>query len=442
MPPRLVIAAPHSGAGKTTLTAVLAAAFSTQDLRVQPFKVGPDYIDPTHLQAAAGRQSRTLDGFFLPPPKLLQAFSWGARKADLALIEGVMGLFDGKDPLGTVGSTAQIAKLLQTPVVLVIDASAMAGSIAALARGFRDHDPALRLAGVIANRVGSDGHAAILREALASIDLPLLGYLPSETQLELPSRHLGLIMAGEHLLDRQAYAAAATHLDLPAIMHIASSAPDLQVTPSIQRGSGQPPRARIALARDDAFNFYYPENLELLEQCGAELVPFSPLEDKALPPQVGALYLGGGYPELYAARLSQNTEMLHAIRMFKGQIYAECGGLMYLSEGLETPEGRFPMAGLVPGTSVMQNRPVIGYRHVRALNHSPLAAQGWTLKGHEFHYSTWPRNDHPAYRDGERNEAEGYSDGRVLASYIHLYFPSTPEVAERFVNRAATTQGG
>jgi cobyrinic acid a,c-diamide synthase len=441
MPPRLVIAAPHSGAGKTTVTSVLAAAFSAQGLRVQPFKVGPDFIDPTHLQAAAGTQARTLDGFFLTPSALQEAFAWGAREADLTLIEGVMGLFDGKDPLGTTGSTAQVAKLLKAPVILVVDAGAMAGSIAALARGFRDHDPDLRLGGVIANHVGSEGHAIILREALDSIGLPLLGYLPTGAQLELPSRHLGLIMAGEHPLDRQAYMAAAAHLNLRQILDIASKAPRLRNKPGTRQAPRKQARARIALAWDNAFNFYYPENLEGLEQCGAELVPFSPLADEALPPRVGALYLGGGYPELHAARLAGNTKMLNAVRAFQGNIYAECGGLMYLSDGLETPEGHFPMVGLVPGTSVMQDQPTIGYRQVQALEPSLLAAAGWTLKGHEFHYSTRPSGHKPAYRRCDGDETEGFNDGRVLASYIHLYFPSTPDVAKRFVDHAATTGG-
>ncbi|AEB12725.1 cobyrinate a,c-diamide synthase [Marinithermus hydrothermalis] len=438
----LVIAAPHSGAGKTTVSAVLAAAFTSMGLAVQPYKVGPDYIDPTHLTAAAGRTARTLDGFFLEEPELLEVFRRGALGADLALIEGVMGLFDGADAVGRVASTAQVAKLLRAPVVLVVDAAAMAGSVAALARGFRDHDPEVWLAGVIANRVGGERHAALLAEALEAAGIPWLGYLPRGAGLELPERHLGLVLAGEARLERDRLVRAARTLDLEGLLRLARAASPLPAPPHRLPTQRRAPRARIGIARDAAFGFYYPEVLEVLEQLGAELVPFSPLTDPEPPPGVGALWLGGGYPERFARELSANRGMRAAIRHFKGPIYAECGGLMYLSEALVTPEGAFPMVGLVPGAATMQARPVLGYRAVEALADSPLARRGWRLKGHEFHYSTRPPTPRPAWRQVGGTVVEGYTDGRVLASYVHLYLPAAPEAAERFVEAASGLGGG
>ena len=438
--PRLVVAAPSSGSGKTTVAAVLLAAWRARGRVVQPFKAGPDYIDPTHLARAAGRTPRNLDGWFLDRPELLEVFRRGVKGAAGALVEGVMGLFDGRDALGREGSTAQVARWLDAPVVLVVDARAMAGSIAALARGFRDHDPRLRLAGVVANRVGSERHAQILAEALESVGVPFLGYLPRSPELELPERHLGLVLAGERTLDPGAWVRAAATLEVEALWRLARSAPPLDV-PAHRLPTGREPlRARIAVARDAAFNFYYPEALELLEQLGAELVPFSPLAGDVLPAGAGALWIGGGYPEIYARELAANRGMLEALRRFEGPVYAECGGLMYLSEALTTPEGRFAMAGLVPGAARMQERPTLGYRHVEALADGPVAKRGWRAKGHAFHYSTRPVVEPAAWRRVDGAEREGYLDGRVHASYTHLYFPAAPELARRFV--AAAARGG
>ncbi len=438
--PRLLVAAPSSGSGKTTVAAVLLAAWRARGRVVQPFKAGPDYIDPTHLARAAGRTPRNLDGYFLERPELIEVFRRGARGADGALVEGVMGLFDGRDARGREGSTAQVARWLEAPVVLVVDAQAMAGSIAALVRGFRDHDPRLRLAGVVANRVGSARHAQILSEALEPVGVPFLGYLPRSPELELPERHLGLVLAGERTLEPEAWARAAGTLEVEALWRLARAAPPLDA-PAHRLPSGREPlRARIAVARDAAFSFYYPEALELLEQLGAELVPFSPLADEGPPGDAGAVWIGGGYPELYARELAANRGALAALRRYPGPVYAECGGLMYLSEALTTPEGRFAMAGLVPGAARMQERPTLGYRHVEALADGPVAQRGWRAKGHAFHYSTRPVVEPAAWRRVDGAEREGYLDGRVHASYTHLYFPAAPELARRFV--AAAARGG
>ncbi len=439
--PRLVIAAPSSGSGKTTVAVVLLAAWRARGRVVQPFKAGPDYIDPTHLGRAAGRTPRNLDGWFLDRPELLEVFRRGSVGAEGALLEGVMGLFDGRDALGREGSTAQVGRWLGAPVVLVVDAQAMAGSIAALVRGFRDHDPHLWLAGVVANRVGSARHAELLAEALEPVGVPLLGYLPRDPALELPERHLGLVLAGERSLEPEAWARAAGTLDVEALWRLAQAAPELELLPHRLPEGRRPLRAKIAVARDAAFNFYYPEALELLEQLGAELVPFSPLADEGPPGDAGAVWIGGGYPELYARELAANQGALAALRRFPGPVYAECGGLMYLSEALETPEGRFPMAGLVPGAARMRSRPTLGYRHVEALADGPVARRGWRAKGHAFHYSTRPVVEPAAWMRVEGAEREGYLDGRVHASYTHLYFPAAPELARRFVEVAAARTG-
>jgi len=435
--PRLVVAAPHSGAGKTTLSLVLAAAFLDRGLRVQPYKVGPDYLDPTHLSRLTGRTARNLDSHFLEAPELLEVFRRGALGAGLALVEGVMGLFDGKDALGQVSSTAQVAKLLRAPVVLCVDASAMAGSVAALVRGFRDHDPGLWLAGVVVNRVGSARHAALLEEALRPLGVPFLGYLPREPALALPERHLGLWSAAEAEPNRSALLQAAQHLRLEDLLSIAQSAPPLPSLPHRLPSPQKPPRVRLGIAQDKAFSFYYPENLELIAGFGAELVPFSPLADPSLPEGLGGVYLGGGYPELYAEALSANQGMRLALRRFKGPIYAECGGLMYLGQALQTDEGLFPMVGLIPGVSRMTPRLALGYRTVEALKDSPLAQRGWQARGHEFHFSERPAIPPAAWRVLESGALEGYAKGRLLASYIHLYFPSEPRLAERLVAQAA-----
>jgi cobyrinic acid a,c-diamide synthase len=447
--PRLLLAAPASGSGKTTVAAALMRLFSDRGLRVAPFKVGPDYIDPSHHRAAAGRPSRNLDGWMLPHDTVRALFrraTSGERAADVALVEGVMGLFDGRSGTSEEGSTAEMAKLLSAPVVLVLDAGAMARTAGAVVHGLHTFDPALRLAGVVLNRIASERHFVLCRDAIAQrTRVPVLGWLPKDPALAVPSRHLGLVLAAERPMDLERLAArAAETLNVDELLRIARSAPSVPASPDPLPPPCGIRRAAIGVARDAAFDFYYEDNLDLLRDLGAELRFFSPLEDAAPPEGVGALYIGGGYPELHAARLAANAAMREAIRRFADAgrpVYAECGGLMYLSEALVDQQGvRHPMVGLVPGTSVMQQRVVLGYREAEARRDSPIAERGQVVRGHEFHYSALDQAPaSPAYRRVVGEEVEGTVGGprgNVLASYIHLHFGADPRLAQRFVEQA------
>ncbi len=451
--PRLVLAAPASGQGKTTVAVALMRLLRDRGLRVAPFKVGPDYIDPGHHRVAASWASRNLDGWLLPHTTVAALFRravTGEREADVAVIEGVMGLFDGYSANSEAGSTAEMASLLAAPVVLVLDASAMARSAAAVVHGMNTFDSALRLAGVVLNRVAGAGHYEICREAIAALGVPVLGYLPDDLALAVPERHLGLVLAGEQTLDlERLIARAAETLEVEALLEIARSAPPLPDLPAPQPplpAPSTPPRMRIAVARDAAFDFYYEDNLDLLRDLGAEIAFFSPLADLALPEGAGAVYLGGGYPELHAEQLFVNLPLRRALRDFAaagGPVYAECGGLMYLCEALVDARGtRHLMVGLVPGDSHLRERVTLGYREVLALRDSPIARTGQQVRGHEFHYSVLeappPR---PAYQrvGGEEGEVEGTvtgPEGNVLASYIHVHFGTDPHLAERLVEVA------
>lgn len=424
--PALLIAAAHSGAGKTTVALALALALRERGRSVQAFKTGPDYLDPAHLAAATGRPVYNLDGYFLDEAGLGWLYRSRSAGASFALVEGAMGLFDGKDPRGREGSSAQVARLLGLPVVLVVDAGAMAGSIAALARGFRDHDPGLDLAGVVANRVAGPGHAAILREALAAVGIPLLGTLPQDPALALPERHLGLVPPEEADLPREALRRAARGLDLAALLAAAARARGPRRAAPPYDPDRRYPGARIAYARDRAFFFYYPEVLEALAELGAELVPFSPLADPA-PPEAGLVWLGGGYPELFAPELARNRTMQRAVRRHPGAIYAECGGYLYLARGLVYEGLCHPMVGLVPGVAEVADRPVLGYREVEALRPTRIFAPGERVRGHEFHHARLPPSRTPLWRLSGGG-LEGHTDGRVHASFVHLYPLSNPRV--------------
>jgi len=453
--PRLMIAAPSSGSGKTTVTAGLLAALTARGRRVAPFKVGPDYIDPGYHALAAGRPCHNLDPWLLAPDRLLASFSHRAAGADLALIEGVMGLFDGYSGTDDTGSTAHLARLLQAPVVLVLDVGAMARSAAAIVRGFRDFDPRVRLAGVLLNQVGSEGHARLVQAAIeAETGLPVLGYLPRNAELALPERHLGLVPTAEpgpwqDWVERVRQTVEAS-VNLEAIQALAETAPPLP-----EMGADpfalQPisPRPVIAVARDAAFSFIYADNLDLLTAAGAELAFFSPLADAALPHGTQALYLCGGFPELYAAELARNESLLAAVRGAHAAglpIYAECGGLMYVTEAIRDLQGAvFPMAGLLPGLSAMTPRLTLGYRTFRAVSDSWLWQSGEQMRGHEFHYSNWqgrPQDLPYLYElqpDAQLStiRGEGARAGNLIASYTHLHFLSQPELAARFVRAAS-----
>lgn len=451
--PRVVIAAPMSGSGKSTVTTGLLAALSAGQT-AQGFKVGPDYIDPGYHTAATGRISRNLDAWLTTPEQVKGTFARGVADADIAIIEGVMGLFDGYEAKTETGSTAQVAKLLGAPVVLVIDVSKMARSAGAIALGLRDYDGSLNVAGVICNKVGSDKHAAWVTEAVEEVGLPVLGCLQRDDGLQIPERHLGLHTATERGDELDAFLAHAAdamtrYIDMARLREIAASASPLTV--DVSQHAIKTARVRIAVARDEAFCFYYEDNFDLLRSAGAEIVFFSALHDESLPDNIGGIYLGGGYPELYAATLADNAGMRRALGkaiMAGVPTYAECGGLMILTDGITALNGKtYPMVGVLPGESQMQPRLTMGYRTVTASTDSPLLKQGDQVRGHEFHYSDWSNRpvDLPyAYdisaRRGERSRPEGVAWENLLASYVHLHFGSNPNIAQNFVEACAEWQ--
>jgi cobyrinic acid a,c-diamide synthase len=440
----IVVAGTHSGVGKTSVTLGLIGALARRGLTVQPFKVGPDFIDPLHHTRAAGRASRNLDGWMLDPDANRACFARASTGADAAAIEGVMGLFDGSEGRSDRGSTAEMAKLLGLPVVLVIDASAMARSAAALIHGFASFDPDLRIAGVILNNVGGEAHAEMIREAVAG-DVPILGAIPRAADLTVPERHLGLHLPDEARQDHAERLASLVeaHVNLDKLLEAAHAE-----RPAPPPAVGTPePIARIGVARDEAFCFYYADNLELLEQAGAELVEFSPIADP-LPADLDGLYIGGGYPELHAAGLAANTGARGAIREFAtagGPIYAECGGLMYLGETLELEDGAHSLCGVLPFSTRMPAPLTLSYVEVETTG--GLFGAGGSARGHVFHHSeisgkpAVERRHRLQTTRGDETE-EGYSAGNVLASYAHLHFGSAPDLASTFVNRCCDFGSG
>ena len=448
--PRLIVAATGSGVGKTTATIALVGAMRSRGLRVAVFKCGPDYLDPTYHLRAAGVQSHNLDGWMMGREAVLATFARASRDADIAIIEGMMGLFDSATPSGEEGSTAEIAKWLNAPVLLVADTSGMARSIAAMAAGYAHFDRGLNLAGVICNRVGSRGHLDMLIEA--SAEVRVVGGLPGNTELAFPERHLGLRTADEDAVPQRLFDAwgklAPEWLDFDAILSIAREAPELEIHRIADANGSGRRLCRIGLAWDDAFHFYYEDNLRRLEESGAEIVRFSPSRDEQLP-EVDGLYFGGGYPELLARELSDNLRMIDALREFSESnrpIYAECGGLMYLAEAIRTLDGSmWPMAGLIPGVAVMSPRlQALGYVEVETRAPSILGPAGTRFRGHQFRYSILDQDGAEALSHlytvrpkwGPEFE-EGYAREDLVASYVHAHWASNPQVAEAFVRACA-----
>ena len=450
--PRVVIAATASGVGKTTATVALLGAMRARGLKVAAFKCGPDYLDPTYHERAAGIRSHNLDGWMMDRDAVLATFARASAGADLAVIEGMMGLFDSATPTSDEGSTAQIAKWLDAPVILVADASGVARTIAAVAAGFARFDPAVRVAGMICNRVGSRGHLELLRAVRPEI--PIVGGFPASADLAFPERHLGLLMADESTVPQRLIDGgsrlAAEWLDLDAILQVARSAPALEVgheTDASKVDLNSRARCRIAVAYDAAFHFYYEDNLNRLRSLGAEVVNFSPIGDRE-PPEADGLYFGGGYPEAFARELSSNRTMLAAIRGFAargGVIYAECGGLMYLLDAIRTLDGAtWPMASIIPGAAAMSDRlQALGYVEVETRADSILGPAGTRFRGHQFRYSTLEgdERDHRidriynvAPRWGGAPFAEGYRVGNVLASYVHAHWASNPAIARALID--------
>ncbi|MBE3581142.1 MAG: cobyrinate a,c-diamide synthase [Thermoanaerobacteraceae bacterium] len=447
--PRVVLAAPHGRSGKTILTLGLVAALVKRGLRVQPFKKGPDFIDPSWLSLAAGRPCRNLDLYFVSPQELRRLFVWGCREADVAVIEGAMGLFDGLDMKGS-GSTAEIALALEAPVLLVVDTTRMTRSVAALVRGFQDFDSRLRLSGVILNRVARPRHENMLRRAIEEYtDLPVLGALPKDDAYLIPDRHLGLIPAAErgdlHRALEATRAAVEGAVDVDRIWDIARTARPVP-------GEGVPaysaPQRGVSLGviKDRVFHFYYPENLEALVGAGTRLVLVDSLKDSCLP-AVDGLYIGGGFPEVFAAELEANAALRRSIRRAAEEglpIYAECGGLIYLARRLYLDGKVFEMVGALPLDVQLEKKPQgHGYTLLEARPGNPFFSPGSRVKGHEFHHSRVINLEREkigfAYRVLRGNGVEDGFDGilyrQILASYNLLYAPAHPEWIPRFVAR-------
>ncbi|WP_345569247.1 cobyrinate a,c-diamide synthase [Streptomyces plumbiresistens] len=483
--PRLVIAAPSSGSGKTTVATGLMAAFAARGLAVSPHKVGPDYIDPGYHALATGRVGRNLDAYLCGPELVGPLFLHGARGCDIAVVEGVMGLYDGAAGEGELASTAHVAKLLRAPVVLVVDASSQSRSVAALVHGFASWDPEVRVGGVILNKVGSDRHEALLREALESAGVPVLGVLRRVDQVSTPSRHLGLVPVAERQgAAVEAVAAMAEQVrvgcDLEALVELARSAgvvagaawdagevlgsspppplpvPSLGAAPPDPRFRPEGPRpqapdglstaalgskVRIAVAGGAAFTFSYAEHSELLAAAGAEVVVFDPLRDEQLPDGTRGLVIGGGFPEVYASELSANERLRKAVgelALSGVPVAAECAGLLYLCRELDGQ----PMCGVLDATARMGERLTLGYRDAVALSDSVLAVAGTRMRGHEFHRTVVEPGAGGAPAWGVRapeRRVEGFVERGVHASYLHTHWASEPGVARRFVERCRTS---
>ncbi|MER7534997.1 cobyrinate a,c-diamide synthase [Streptomyces sp. NPDC097704] len=450
---RLVIAAPSSGAGKTTVATGLMAAFAGRGLAVSPHKVGPDYIDPGYHALATGRPGRNLDAYMCGTGLIAPLFLHGARGCDLAVVEGVMGLYDGAADQGELASTAQVAKLLKAPVVLVVDASSQSRSVAALVHGFASWDPEVRIGGVILNKVATDRHEHLLREALGESGVPVLGVLRRAPAVATPSRHLGLVPVAER--QAQAVAAVAAQAeqvrrgcDLDALLALARSAPPLDAEPWVPEvgerlragGSVVPTKQPVvAVAGGAAFTFSYAEHTELLRAAGAEVVTFDPLRDEALPEGTRGLVIGGGFPEMYGAELSANEPLRKAVAELAASgapVAAECAGLLYLARSLDGT----PMCGVLDADARMSERLTLGYRDAVAVSDSVLAPAGARMRGHEFHRTVIEPGAGPLAAWGLRQperRVEGFVQGGVHASYVHTHWAGSPEVAARFVGHCA-----
>ncbi len=436
--PAILIAGTHSGCGKTTITLGIMAALQKRGLNIQPFKCGPDFIDPTLHHMVTGRISRNLDVRMCGTAFTKNAFLANNSNADCSVVEGVMGLFDGGD-----GSAASLAKTLNIPVVLVIDVRSAAESIAAVAKGFTSLDPDLNVCGIICNRVGSAKHKQMIADAVEKYcNVPILGFVPRNETVTIPSRHLGLHMGEENPLKQEGQGQLSdiieNHIDLDLLLKLAAQAETKRnITPPTDSPSKT--SVKIGVARDEAFCFYYEDNLDLLQSFGAKIIPFSPLHDSTLPEGLQGIYLGGGYPELYARQLSENSSMRKKLKELADKglpIYGECGGFMYLTSSItDLEEQTFPMTGVFPFASRMQSRlRRLGYRRPTMTQNTILASKDTVLHGHEFHYSTINNNiDYPCCYKLDDGRSEGYTYKNTLAGYVHLHWGQTPEVAENFV---------
>ncbi len=436
----MVIAGERSGVGKSTITVGILLALKERGLDPQPFKSGPDFLDPMHHSVLLDRRSRNLDTWMFPDA-VPELFARASEGAGISVIEGVMGLYDGYDGRSEEGSTAHLSKVLKAPVILVLDASASARSVGAVALGFQQYDPYADVRAVIFNNVGGKRHLDMLRDSLRGIDC--LGGIPKDADIKLESRHLGLVPAEENL-DRDRYERIRVlieeNLDIGRLMEIANSAPELDIVVPDARPAQT--KARIGVARDEAFNFYYEDNFQYLRDAGAELVFFSPLRGEV--PDVDGLYFGGGYPEMFAEQLDSNESVRAKVKQLSDEgmpIYAECGGLMYMCAGLTTLEGaRYDMTGVFDAEVRMTEKlQALGYVEAKVIRDNVLAKVGDATRGHVFHYSKVFGHDIGAFaydlnkEEGIEASMDGFVKNRTLASYTHLHFGSSPEWAQNFV---------
>jgi len=447
--PRVLIAGDRSSSGKTTIVAGLLSALRGKGLSVQPFKVAMDYIDPSYHTWITGRSCRNLDGYLMKEEAVREVYGHAAEKADIAVIEGVRGLFEGYD--GDLGSTAQIAKLLRAPVIFVVDARSITRSCAALVKGYMDYDPDVNFKGVILNKVGSERHAEkAIKEIERYAGVEVVGVIRRNEDMHLAMRHLGLVPVLEGKTRHEGFAERVDRIreivedgiELDRIIEIARGAEPLaEVQPDLYRKNSTGEGLRIGVARDEAFNFYYRDNLEMMELAGAEVVPFSPVHDRALP-DVDGLYIGGGYPELYARELSENSAMLRSLESFceRGHpIFAECGGLMYLGREIDWEGERWEMAGLVPGKARRGNVRVVSYVHGRLKRDCPLGRAGEAIMGHEFHHSEMIMEEGVDYTirldrgRGIKGGWDGVCRENMVASYTHIHSASFRGFPESFL---------
>jgi len=448
--PQFIIAGTGSGVGKTSISLGITAALVRRKLSVQTFKTGPDYLDPTYLKLASGNTCYNLDSWMCDFDYLTKLYHRRSNSTDVSVVEGVMGLFDGADPCTIEGSTAEIAKVLNLPVILLVNAHGCARSIAATVKGFCELEKNVEIAGVIANYVGSERHVEWLRLALDGAGLPpLIGGIPRDSLPSIPSRHLGLKTAGstsinDNFLDEIA-SACEEYIEIDTLLDICQKPVNYHLE---DRASHSDCSVKIAVADDEAFHFTYADNLRLLEENGAEICFFSPLNDDALPHDVDGVYLPGGYPEIFAEKLSDNKTMIDSVKSFADMdkpIYAECGGLMYLGESITNCDDEsFSLCGVIPiQTRLLTKRKMLGYTEVTLQEDCLLGVKGDVMRGHEFHYSEITVNNADAWQQPysvtrrRRSEPvlQGFSRGNILASYIHLHWGSTPHVPVNFINK-------
>ncbi len=448
--PRVLIAGTHSGVGKTTVTLGLMSALREKGYTVQGFKAGPDYIDPSHHTAITGRFSRNLDTWLMTKDICLELFDRASIDSDIAVVEGVMGLYDGCLDGTESGSTAHLAKILEAPIILVMDAKGMSRSAGAVVLGFKNFDKGVAISGIILNRVKSERHYASLKKSIEeNCNIPVLGYLPFHKEITMPERHLGLVPSAEQELSKFVYRKIgdllSTTIDIDKLINIANATKDIPpFEKTVFRKFDKQFNYRIAVASDEAFNFYYQDNLDLLEAYGIEITYFSPLYDKFLPADIKGLYIGGGFPELYAGMLAANSTMKKSIQNAYKRgvvIYGECGGMMYLLERLiDHKETTHEMCGIFKGTTRMEGkRQGLGYIHVEAVHDTILCKKGTRFRAHEFHWSSLhvPEDTPYAYKvskcDDKGTHPDGIFHGHTLGSYTHIHFATDPNLLKHFL---------